>query len=201
MEDKVSQVDRGSIHGQVECFEVLSKKQSGLHNEISISGDEWSRMEAEVAKADQVAHGREYLDEDEQLNNITPGMLAASRGVANSGADVADDFLSQGGAGMEASSSRGHYAEREALFNAMQAELGRGVLKKGSKEYDELLAQVDEQLLAQSRRPQVGDGHVRRSSRRRQLSGMGLLSAANEPRRPPPKARKKSHNVISHKKR
>ena len=45
MEDAVSRVDRGSIHGQVECFETLSKKkQSGLYHRICIPGDEWDRM-------------------------------------------------------------------------------------------------------------------------------------------------------------
>ena len=192
MEDAVSRVDRGSIHGQVECFETLSKKkQSGLYHRICIPGDEWDRMAEKVAKADQVADGRDYLDE-EDLNDLTPAMLAASRGVANSGADVADDFLSQGGAGMEAPSSREHYAEREVLFNAKQSELGK-VLNKGSKEYDRLLAEVDAELLARSsQRPQAGSDNRRRGTRHRNQSSMGLMSAAYQGEQQNPKRQKSS---------
>jgi hypothetical protein len=116
--------------------------------------------------------------------------LAASRGVANSGADVADEFLSQGGAGMEASSSRGHFAEREVLFNAKQSELGK-VLNKGSKEYDRLLVEVDAELLARSsRRPQAGSDDRRRSTRHRNPSSMGLMSAAYQGEQQNPKRQK-----------
>ena len=119
-------------------------------------------------------------------------MVAASRGVANSGADVADDFLSQGGAGMEAPSSREHYAEREVLFNAKQSELGK-VLNKGSKEYDRLLAEVDAELLARSsQRPQAGSDNRRRGTRHRNQSSMGLMSAAYQGEQQNPKRQKSS---------
>ena len=118
--------------------------------------------------------------------------LAASRGVANSGADVADEVLSQGGAGMEASSSRGHFAEREVLFNAKQSELGK-VLNKGSKEYDRLLAEVDAELLARSsQRPQAGSDNRRRGTRHRNQSSMGLMSAAYQGEQQNPKRQKSS---------
>ncbi len=148
-------------------------------------------MEAEVAKADHVAHGREYLDEDELLN-VTPGMLAASRSMANSGANVADEFLAQGGAGMEAPSDRAHYAEREALFKAKLAQGGLERSGLRQEEYDKLLVEVDAEMLARSsRRPAHEAGsHLRRSTRHRNPSSASLMSAAYQGEQQPSKRQK-----------
>ena len=66
---------------------------------------------------------------------------------------------------------------RSCLMPVKQSELGK-VLNKGSKEYDRLLIEVDAELLARSsRRPQAGSDDRRRSTRHRNPSSMGLMSA------------------------
>ena len=93
-------------------------------------------MGADVAKTDHVANERDYLDEDE-LNEVGPAMLAASRGLTGElGRRCCRWFFVTGrswdGGPFEPRIVI-YYAVREAMFMAKQAELGKGVLNKGSR--------------------------------------------------------------------
>ena len=172
-----SEVDPPSIYGLVGTFQTVETDGSGLLEKIRIDQHELDRMTqiVNMQPDDEPADISMYLDESEQ---ISAASLAASRGVANSGARVDDPFLAGGGGGMEASSSRGGAAERAARIAELITAAGATWYTPAAEAIER---QVDEEIIAERNAEFAASSDGQRRSRRTpKPTAQGLMSIASE---------------------